>query len=76
VPRCEPQLGRRGLYSAIGGHKNAEAANMALLWVLNLSDGVHSLLDIAERANLPFDLVYKTTQLLQQHGIVTTRNSN
>ena len=76
VPRCEPQLGRRGLYSAIGGHKNAEAANMALLWVLNLSDGVHSLLDIAERANLPFDLVYKTTQLLQQHGIVTSRNAN
>jgi len=76
IPRCEPQLGRRGLYRAIGGQKNAEAANMALLWVLNLSDGVHSLLDIAERANLPFDVVHKTAQLLQEHGLVTGINAN
>jgi aminopeptidase-like protein len=71
MPRCEPQLGRRGLYQAIGGLKNAGAANMALLWVLNLSDGAHSLLDIAERANLPFDVVYRTALLLQQHNLVT-----
>ena len=74
MPRCEPQLGRRGLYHAIGGLKNAEAANMALLWVLNLSDSAHSLLDIAERASLPFDVVYRTAQLLQQHGLVTGLN--
>ena len=30
---------------------------MALLWVLNLSDGRHSLLDVAERAGLPFAAV-------------------
>ena len=71
MPRCEPQLGRRGLYHAIGGHENADTANMALLWVLNLSDGAHSLLDISERANLPFDVVYRAAQLLQQHGLVT-----
>ncbi len=53
-PKCEPQLGRRGLYGAIGGDKDAAAKNMAMLWVLNLSDGEHSLLDIAERAALPF----------------------
>jgi aminopeptidase-like protein len=76
LPRCEPQLGRRGLYHAIGGLKNAEIANMALLWVLNLSDGAHSLLDIAERANLPFDVVYRTTQLLEQHGLLTNLNAN
>jgi aminopeptidase-like protein len=27
---------------------------MALLWVLNLADGRHSLLDTAERAAVPF----------------------
>ena len=27
---------------------------MALLWVLSLADGRHSLLDTAERAGLPF----------------------
>jgi aminopeptidase-like protein len=76
MPRCEPQLGRRGLYNAIGGQKQAETANMALLWVLNLSDGAHSLLDIAERANLPFDIVYRTTQLLRRHGLVKSRDAN
>jgi aminopeptidase-like protein len=71
MPRCEPQLGRRGLYHATDNGKRAEAANIALLWVLNLSDGEHSLLDIAERAGLPFDAVYRTAQLLQQHGLLT-----
>ena len=39
LPKCEPQLGKRGLYGAIGGDKDAAAANMAMLWILNLSDG-------------------------------------
>lgn len=53
-PKCEPQLGRRGLYAALGGQKSQEATSMSLLWVLNLADGKHSLLSIAERSGLPF----------------------
>jgi aminopeptidase-like protein len=53
-PKGEPQLGRRGLYGAISGHKDAAAGQMALLWTLNLADGKHRLFDIAERAGLPF----------------------
>jgi aminopeptidase-like protein len=70
APKCEPQLGRRGLYDAIGGGKDAAASNMAMLWVLNLSDGWHSLLDIAERARLPFATVLSTARLLEQHGLL------
>lgn len=70
MPKCEPQLGKRGLYGAIGGDKDAAAANMAMLWVLNLSDGTHSLLDIAERANLPFPIVQRTADLLRQHELL------
>ncbi len=70
MPKCEPQLGRRGLYGAIGGDKDAAAANMAMLWVLNLSDGRHSLLDIAERAEMPFSVVQRTAQLLRTHGLL------
>jgi aminopeptidase-like protein len=69
-PKCEPQLGRRGLYGAIGGDKDAAAKNMAMLWVLNLSDGGHSLLDIAERAGLPFATVHETAKLLREHGLL------
>jgi len=53
-PKGEPQLGRRGLYEPVGGHSHAAASQMAMLWVLNLCDGTRSLLDVAERAKLPF----------------------
>ena len=53
-PKGEPQLGRRGLYETIGGQRAASYDQMALLWVLNLADGHHSLLDMAERAGVPF----------------------
>jgi aminopeptidase-like protein len=73
MPRCEPQLGQRGLYhSTIGGDSAAAAANMAVLWVLNLSDGTHSLLDIAERARLPFAAIHRAAMLLKQHGLLSS----
>lgn len=72
MPKCEPQLGKRGLYSRVGG-KNIAAENMAMLWVLNLSDGDHSLLDIAERSTLPFEIILRATRLLQGHGLLTSR---
>jgi aminopeptidase-like protein len=70
APKCEPQLGRRGLYGAVGGDKDAAAANMAMLWILNLSDGTHSLLDIADRAQLPFATILRTAQVLREHGLL------
>ena len=69
-PKGEPQLGKRGLYGAIGGDKDAAAANMAMLWILNQSDGTNSLLDIAERARLPFAVVQRTAKLLGDHGLL------
>lgn len=68
-PKCEPQLGRRGLFRAIGGH-GAPGMDTALLWVLNLSDGEHSLLDIAERSNLPFERIKSAADLLAVHGLL------
>jgi aminopeptidase-like protein len=69
-PQAEPQLGRRGLYDAIGGGKAAPEKRMALLWVLNFSDGAHSLLDIAERAKLPFAVIDEAALRLAKHGLV------
>ncbi len=69
-PMCEPQLGKRGLYDAIGGDKDRARRQMALLWVLNQSDGSHSLLDIAERADLPFEMIDHAASLLEDKGLV------
>jgi aminopeptidase-like protein len=53
-PKCEPQLGKRGLYNSVGGPEGYKIKEMALLWVLNMSDGEHDLLDIAERSGESF----------------------
>jgi aminopeptidase-like protein len=76
-PKCEPQLGKRGLYRSIGGSSNAGFDEMALLWVLNQSDGTNSLLDIAERSGAKFDdlqraaEVLEKIQLLRRHQVST-----
>jgi aminopeptidase-like protein len=70
-PKGEPQLGRRGLYGQIGGRSDAEERQMAMLWVLNLSDGDHSLLDVAERSGLPFALVADVAGPLEEAGLLS-----
>ncbi len=69
-PKGEPQLGRRGLYSAFGGKQDAKASQVAMLWVLNFADGQHSLLDIAERSGYGFQLVAEVASTLQAHGLL------
>ncbi|HEX7043445.1 MAG TPA: DUF4910 domain-containing protein [Burkholderiales bacterium] len=69
-PKCEPQLGRRGLYQAIGGDSEAARRNLALLWVLNLADGRHSLLDAAERAAMPFGALAAAAAELERAGLL------
>jgi len=69
-PYCEPQLGRRNLYRAIGGEGGDKNAELALLWVLNLSDGNNSLLDIAERSTLEFELIHVAAKALYKHGLL------
>jgi aminopeptidase-like protein len=56
-PHCEPQLGRRGLFTGLAGRPSPKDFEMALLWTLNLSDGSNDLLTIADRAHLPFQTI-------------------
>jgi aminopeptidase-like protein len=69
-PKCEPQLGRRGLYGAFGGRKNASQYELAMLWVLNLSDGGHTLLEIADRSGLAFGTIKEAARLLLEHDLL------
>jgi aminopeptidase-like protein len=69
-PRCEPQLGRRGLYRSIGGDDAGRARELALLWVLNLSDGRHSLLDVAERSGMGFAVLREAADALLEAGLL------
>jgi aminopeptidase-like protein len=62
--KCEPQLGKRGLYTSIGTNE------LALLWVLNLSDGSNSLLDIAERSGLDFSAIKNAADSLVEANLL------
>jgi aminopeptidase-like protein len=69
-PYCEPQLGRRGLRSSVGGRIDTSLYDHALLWILNLSDGTHSLLDIADRSGLQFRVIRTVADALVDRGLL------
>jgi aminopeptidase-like protein len=69
-PKCEPQLGKRGLYGSLGGRTEGKLHELAMLWVLNLSDGDHTLLDIAEKSGLAFGLISQAAVNLHQHHLL------
>ena len=69
-PKGEPQLGRRGLYRTMAGQSEQPPSELALLWVLNFSDGQHSLLDIAEKSGMNFEAIRVAADLLQKEGLI------
>lgn len=70
APFGEPQLGRRGLYDTLGGENERRMRQLALLWVLNQSDGDRSLLSIARRAGMPFATIHEAAQALAGAGLL------
>jgi aminopeptidase-like protein len=75
-PFCEPQLGRRGLYQHIGGRDDGRELELALLWVLNQSDGHHTLLDIAERSGIPFRRLAEAADALAAVDLLRTADAS
>jgi aminopeptidase-like protein len=69
-PKCEPQLGKRDLFKSAGRKHQPPEEQFALLWVLNLSDGSHSLLDIAEKSGINFELTRRAAIKLLDCGLL------
>jgi aminopeptidase-like protein len=69
-PKGEPQLGRRGLYRAIGAGHGANVDELSLLWVLNLSDGEHTLVDVAEQSGLTYAQIRDAARTLVEHDLL------
>lgn len=69
MPKGEPRLGKRGLYGPVGGAGPAER-EIAMLWVLNQSDGSASLLDVARRSGLGFGIIQEAAVALEQAGLL------
>ena len=69
-PKGEPHLGRHGLHRPTGGYPDLPTRQLALLWVLNQSDGTKSLLDIADRSRLPFSVIFAAAADLAGAGLL------
>ncbi|NNE34758.1 MAG: DUF4910 domain-containing protein [Rhodothermales bacterium] len=69
-PHGEPRLDRLGLYQQFEHGRDRELLLRAVLWTLNLSDGHHSLLDVADRSGLPFEVVRAAADALLAPGLL------
>ncbi len=70
APYGEPQLGRRGIYRAMGGTSGLGDLSTAMLWVLQLSDGQRTVTEIVERSKMPDDVIRRAVQLLQDNQLI------
>jgi aminopeptidase-like protein len=76
-PKGEPQLGKRGLYATLPtGETPAADANLASLWVLNLADGAHSILDMAERSKMPFTVLATAAARLKAASLLAASSNS
>ncbi|MFN7964288.1 MAG: DUF4910 domain-containing protein [Acidobacteriota bacterium] len=70
APFGEPQLGRRGIYRAMGGRSDLGELTTAMLWVLQLSDGQRTVLEMVERSKLPHETVQRAVELLHENKLI------
>ncbi len=69
-PEGEPQLGKRGIYKALGGDRSPGELQMAILWLLACADGANDLLAVARRSGMEFDLLRRAADLLVTHDLI------
>jgi aminopeptidase-like protein len=67
---CEPQMGRRGLYKTLS-KKNPGDQKSLIMNFLSYCDGEHSLIDIAEKINLPAWDLYELIETLISHDLIS-----
>lgn len=69
-PKCEPQLGKHGLYGSIGGKNWSSDILNSIMWVLSFSDGKNSLLDISIRSKLNFKKIKEAANALEDKKLL------
>jgi len=69
APKCEPRLGKRGLFRSVGGCSPGELEH-AMLWLLSQSDGFHGLLDIGAVSGLPDSTLSAAAEALVSAGLL------
>lgn len=68
---CEPQLGKRGLYPTLSTKKSGKEARL-MMNLISYCDGDHTLLDIAEKINLPSWELYELIEKLKSQDLLVS----
>lgn len=71
---CEPQLGKRGLYSTLSARGSAVSSRV-LINFLAYADGVRDLIGISEAIKTPLVDCIAVAELLYQHGLVAREST-
>jgi aminopeptidase-like protein len=69
-PYGEPNLGKRGLYPTLGASRDRRLMIDATVWLLNLADGAHDLLAIAERSGMDLALLADRARACEGAGLL------
>ena len=69
-PKCEPQLGKRGVYRSVGGQKVLKDENLAMFWILNMSDGKNSLLEISTKSGISFEIIENVSKKMVENNLL------
>lgn len=67
---CEPQLGRRGVYRDLAERPSRRLLEAALPWLMSLADGAHTIVDIARRSSIPFEVIEEAAGVLARHELL------
>jgi aminopeptidase-like protein len=68
-PKCEPNLGRRGLYRTLH-NKSIKMSDLAIFWILNYSDGFHSLSEISDLSKIDYNIIKENVKILEEKNLV------
>lgn len=72
--KCEPQLGKRGLYPNLSKKNTISKKYRLIQYFLSYSDGSNSIEDIAEKCNVrPTDMI-KVCKILEKHQLIKFLN--
>jgi len=66
-PKCEPHLTKYGLYHQLGGQISTMQRRdfeLAIQWILNMSDGTNSLFDISQKSKISYPLIEEAIESL------------
>ena len=66
---CEPQMGKRGLYPTLSSKKSGEQVKL-IMGFISLCDGNTSLLEIADRLNVPIWDLYDLINKLKSYNLI------